>query len=338
MYALATTDRRRGVTLTEVLVAIFIMAIGLMALLTLFPLGALNMAQAIKDDRTGTTASNSAATAQALWRILYEKNSGNPDSNLTPWLLNSGQATWGAAYPDLSIPGSSGQSYPVYIDPFGYNGLYSSSPAWQHWLAGTAGTIPRYSAASPVPAPVPPLTVWSSTIGNFSNNDDLTFGEIPPGQVNAGQAGVPPNFVERRRQYSCAWLVRQTSVLDPSQLNLTVVVYSGRPLQPSADPTPQGESLYAGNFGQNTVTLTWGAGQDRPAVRRGSWILDATITASAGSGAQGGYFYRVVDITDLGTSLLLELQTAAVATGQRQVVVLDGVSEVFQELPVKGTY
>jgi prepilin-type N-terminal cleavage/methylation domain-containing protein len=44
-------SRSRGITLTEVLVAIFIMGIGLLALLSLFPLGALTMAQAIKDDR-----------------------------------------------------------------------------------------------------------------------------------------------------------------------------------------------------------------------------------------------------------------------------------------------
>jgi prepilin-type N-terminal cleavage/methylation domain-containing protein len=41
----------RGVTLVEVLVAIMLAGIGLLALLTLFPLGALSMAQAIKDDR-----------------------------------------------------------------------------------------------------------------------------------------------------------------------------------------------------------------------------------------------------------------------------------------------
>ncbi len=39
--------RRRGITLIEVLVAIFIMAIGLLAILTLFPLGALRMAEAL---------------------------------------------------------------------------------------------------------------------------------------------------------------------------------------------------------------------------------------------------------------------------------------------------
>ena len=49
--------RRPGITLIEVLVAIFIMTIGLLALLTLFPLGALRMAQALQDDRDAAAAS-----------------------------------------------------------------------------------------------------------------------------------------------------------------------------------------------------------------------------------------------------------------------------------------
>src|SRR5438093_7745538 len=60
------TQTRTGATLTEVLVAIFVMAIGLLALLTLFPLGALSMAQAIKDDRTAHAAKNAFAISQAL--------------------------------------------------------------------------------------------------------------------------------------------------------------------------------------------------------------------------------------------------------------------------------
>jgi Tfp pilus assembly protein PilV len=47
-----------GSTLIEVLVAIFVMGVGLLALLTLFPLGALEMAQAIPDDRTATIAAD----------------------------------------------------------------------------------------------------------------------------------------------------------------------------------------------------------------------------------------------------------------------------------------
>lgn len=51
---------RPGVTLIEVLLAIFITGVGLLALLTLFPLGVLRMAEAIKDDRAAALAVEAA--------------------------------------------------------------------------------------------------------------------------------------------------------------------------------------------------------------------------------------------------------------------------------------
>ena len=62
--------RDAGVTLTEVLVTIFILAVGLLALLALFPLGALSMAQAIKDDRTAAFADDAAVFAIDGQRLL----------------------------------------------------------------------------------------------------------------------------------------------------------------------------------------------------------------------------------------------------------------------------
>jgi prepilin-type N-terminal cleavage/methylation domain-containing protein len=64
----ATSDEcrvRRGVTLLEVLVAIYIAGIGLLALLVLFPLGMLSMAQAVQDDRVATLAAESVALSKA---------------------------------------------------------------------------------------------------------------------------------------------------------------------------------------------------------------------------------------------------------------------------------
>ncbi len=72
-------NRRPGVTLIEVLAAIFITGVGLMALLTLFPLGALSMAQAVKDDRTGHAHANAQAIANAP---LYVDPSTTPPSYL----------------------------------------------------------------------------------------------------------------------------------------------------------------------------------------------------------------------------------------------------------------
>jgi len=66
----AACHKRPGITLLEVLVAIFIMGIGLLALLTLFPLGALEMAQAIQDDRAGKAAADAVALSEAGQELL----------------------------------------------------------------------------------------------------------------------------------------------------------------------------------------------------------------------------------------------------------------------------
>ncbi len=58
--------RRPATTLIEVLVAMFIMAIGMLALMVLFPLGALNMGQAFKDDRCASTAAMAENVAIAM--------------------------------------------------------------------------------------------------------------------------------------------------------------------------------------------------------------------------------------------------------------------------------
>src|SRR5438045_2475931 len=60
------SSQRPGITLLEVLTAIFIMGIGMLAVLTLFPAGALSMAKAIRDDRAATIAGNSAALAASV--------------------------------------------------------------------------------------------------------------------------------------------------------------------------------------------------------------------------------------------------------------------------------
>src|SRR6266851_9037588 len=94
------STKHSGATLTEVLVAIFVMAIGLLALLTLFPLGALSMAQAIKDARTAHSAKNAFAIAegQNIHNDPFITNDGNflgptaifqgPPTNSSTYFLN----------------------------------------------------------------------------------------------------------------------------------------------------------------------------------------------------------------------------------------------------------
>ena len=73
------TTSRRAVTLTEVLIAIFLMGIGLMAILSLFPLGASQMAQALKDQRCAEAATNADALSRIIWKQTCDAdtNSGS---------------------------------------------------------------------------------------------------------------------------------------------------------------------------------------------------------------------------------------------------------------------
>src|SRR5262245_56785654 len=70
-------NRRAGVTLTEALIAVFIMAIGLLALLSLFPVGALQMAQAVRNERAAQVANNPDSTARIMWRQGWSAASTN---------------------------------------------------------------------------------------------------------------------------------------------------------------------------------------------------------------------------------------------------------------------
>ena len=61
-------NRRAGLSLVEVLVALFIMALGMIALLTLFPLGALQMGQALKDDRCSQAVTAADNYMRSYWK------------------------------------------------------------------------------------------------------------------------------------------------------------------------------------------------------------------------------------------------------------------------------
>ena len=71
--------RRPGLSLTEVLVALFVMAIGLIGILTLFPVGAVSMGQALRDDRCSETALQADGFLRAYWQQHVVENPGMGD-------------------------------------------------------------------------------------------------------------------------------------------------------------------------------------------------------------------------------------------------------------------
>jgi prepilin-type N-terminal cleavage/methylation domain-containing protein len=113
---------RPGVTLVEVLVAIFIMAIGMLALLALFPLGAISMAQALKDDRCAQSAVNAEAFAVAQDMRHDVMVAGGPAPvGAYPDAFGNPFGTVGAISSTLALaPGYTGPSNGVIVDPFTY--------------------------------------------------------------------------------------------------------------------------------------------------------------------------------------------------------------------------
>jgi len=349
-------NRRPAVTLIEALMAIFVMAIGLLALLTLFPLGALTMAQALKDQRTTETASNATSAFKAL-------QLGNDQNVNLPIPGGNGLSLFQDPWPQILYGGNSlpmipnGPGYPVYIDPL-YVSLDGFTPTYNRVVgqaSGSTGGIRRLTVAGPMSANP---TRWCTL------QDDIYFADN--GAPDPGFPGVP---IPREGRYTLAYMVRRATANSADlPLDLTVVVYSGR--QPGPDLTvvpsiPIGESPYISRFvSDRVIQLTWLPGaQAKPKVRRGTWLLDARMSFPAvpfvssdpnmqpfnPTGplpAPQGYFYRVTNVNDVLGDGVLEVEVQSPNGGpipagywgnipftvqpiQGTVIVMDNVSEVF---------
>jgi hypothetical protein len=385
---------RPAATLTEVLVAIFVMGIGLLALLSLFPLGALSMAQAIKDDRTAQAAKDAFAIAE-MFNIhndafLYQP--GTPGATFTVGPFSYTDA-FVNPYPfpsvDQSPPGMPAltdptrPSYPVYVDPYAFYFLSSQAlialptapntpptPPFSLMVGQTVGNTGRFPPPPPAPGLIPGtgiprrslsfLPTSQSTIRWFTLLDDITFHDNAMPYPSSALPGTVA--VQRENRYSWAYMLRRPKAGDPTVVDISVVVYSGRSL------STLGETPYTAGVDPITFQLTQGIRFDptlkyvdiayptgqAPPVRRGSWILDATVVAPLPP-PQGltpdphGYFYRVVEVTDLGAlgagveASRLELQTnpkaasyfipapGSPAVPYGVLVVMENVVEVFDK-------
>ena len=163
----------------------------------------------------------------------------------------------------------------------------------------------------------------------FSLPDDMTFftNGLP-------DTGTPPgsSSIQRAGRYTWAYLLKRPQPTNNSFVDLTVVVYAGRP--PTVPLSAESTYAAAGLPNDTSVTLTYPLNVP-PNIRRGTWILDTTYNPTTGS--VNGDFYRVVSMTTVDpTHVSLELQTPiakqTLVDGVHSltaVTVMDNVSEVF---------
>lgn len=343
------TAVRTAATLVEVLVAIFVMAIGLLALLSLFPLGIIRMAQAIQDGRTAQTAANAdeiALLKQVRYDPLFQSLFTTPNDPINP------------ASPLPLDP--DGASYAVLVDSMGY---ISSSAVGQIWLANDQNTNIQRSSVSYVGNTFSLAQRW------FTLLDDLTF-DID------GTAQKVGGTVEREINYSWAYLVQRPRASDPAVVNLQVVVFKGRSVSLTGDLTLS-EYSYSGATGtagsayfnptNNTVLFDYsGSGNTPPPVRAGDWLLDCTPvltrkdpdpmkpgqriladTTNAEFRTAHANFYRIVGVDEISdTQIEVEVETPLIGfpadafpvdpttNAYRGVaVIMENVVEVFPKGP-----
>lgn len=320
--------RRSAVTLIEVLVSIFIMGVGLLALLTLFPLGALTMDQAIKADRA-------AALARNMYGIVTAKNvrrdtaffdlTQTPvvDAYTDPNPPPTGGLRW---IPIPRQPGLwRGPTYPIFVDPWGV--LASGAPRPLGATPASPG-IPRRSVSFVAGQATAPAR-RQQALTFFSLTDDMQF-------TDNGTPQAIGTEVQRTSRYTSALLLRRVIAPERDWIEMAVVVYYDRPLDvPGIEPTYPGVVF---DPASNAVLVEWDpATQQRPPIRKGGWVLDATVV----NGTQPephGYFYRVTSVTDAPPprpgrqAVLLELQDRPrQATTNGVLVVMEYAIEVFDE-------
>jgi hypothetical protein len=230
--------RRPAVTLLEVLVSLFIMAIGMLALLALFPLGAVTMGRALQDDRVASTASMAENVA-----VAFD-------------LRNDGQVSRSIILTEILNPPANpaGPGNPVFVDPYG--AVQNLPPLGQVGKSiGIARVNPNFSFGTQAK-----IDRW------FTLPDDLTYLENGTPDLSAG-------VVPRGRRYSFAYLLRRPQAFSAQTMQVAIVVYRDRPTDAlTVEPTYTAQ----GAAGTRSVTLTWTAPQPAPDVRRGGWILDTT--------------------------------------------------------------
>lgn len=347
---------RRGLSITEVLIAIFIMAIGMISLLALFPIGILRMAESIRANRVGQAATNAQAIAELhkLWSTSDNRYiEGAIRSTRGLYIDDNDPQTPDGTYTFLPF------TCPVYIDPIGSSlwpnaNPYRPTPQQPTDVSGDpvgALVIPGFGVNIGIPRAycnvTPPLSRRELLYRWFTLEDELTF--LPSGLPVPPPPPIVP--VERQRRISWAYLWRRPRWNDQDVVEVSVVVYSGRQL--AGTPFPGGSvtqefrcggppGSYA-NFpwnhrvfvaGNRFAALNWGSPTNAQAVRPGYWVLDATVMRISDNPyvwITNGFFYQVVNVLsepDANGIQLIELDRPARADGYVAVFPL-GVVDVF---------
>jgi hypothetical protein len=331
---------RRGVTLTEVLLAILIMAMGMISLLALFPVGMKNMADSSRDNRVAVVTHNAHALADAQNLRRDAAVEGLIDNLETAWNLNPSDPSPPLAIDPIGyevyqapaaspLPAATPPAYPI-VPPETAHAFGILPPTYMNLpMHQTNGVPPTVPAVRGIPRSSVAFTSGQPNLNRrwFTYDADATFNEF--GEASTAEQGLSGS-IQRERRFSWAYLWKRPRLSEPGIAGLTVMVFDNRLPRTSVAGGPVGENTYAGpSQGQtpvfladpqrpSTIRISWPAGGNPPEVRKGSWVLDATVevlpsTTALPTGTSittpypfpaharrplyNGYFYRVTNVS-----------------------------------------
>lgn len=270
--------RRPGLTLTEVLVTLAILAFGILAIMTLFPLAASQMAVAVRDSRSAQAAQLADSFFRAYWRteVVDKIREGKPVTE--PFFFDLTDPGLG---PTVTPPAQDLEpSYPVVIDPFGF----ASHTSFPDRFGDLGGTFIRRRSLR--------------VVDNQPSHFPMKLCSLPDSH-SFDEFGRPT--ADREYRYNWLWVVQRPVNQKKLTANLTVVVFDRRPFRyapPGTEPVYLAPNVQPG---QNTLFLN-GITDIRP----GNWIMDATIIPGP-EPLRHAFCYQVVSVTEYGSQTLLEL-------------------------------
>jgi len=308
--------RRSGLTLVEVLTALFILALGVIAILTMFPLGASQMAIAVRDNRSTEAAFNADSYMRTYWKTQVVEANGS--SELFYAALTNPDPSSGGNNHNVTASGTD-PSLPVFVDPMGFVARAIAGPS-QYWVGdGGSTNIPRRNLNS-LGTSTQLAQRTCSLMDTLGYTDD----------------GVPTD--DREMRYNWLWVLQRPNINSPYTANMTIVVFDRR----AHLYAPTGsEAVYSGvtaTPGQSS--LTFGSAPD---IKPGAWIMDGsnTTVASINTGAtitiRNANFYRVTAVN--GTQVELQspiknLSDNSATPYSATFIVLRGVSGVYTRSPL----
>lgn len=295
---------RAGFSLVEVLVALFIVAAGLIALLTLFPLGAIQMGKALQSDRSQQLALQMDGKFREYWRSHVVENATPTTDPYFFTFSGTNETVYNTLNyfddPDGTSPApgtlpaignARRASYPVMFDPLGYA---SFSLLKRQQVAQTfgGGIFPRRTI-NPTPA-LPVLAYRYATL-----QDDMEFGPDGTPANGGGEsiqlATTTDKNIFRAGRYNCAAVIQRPDNSNRFVTDLKILVFDRR--APGVDP-PDNEITTTSSVLMGATVVTLDRSNDILGLRRGSWVMDGTLTGNI----RNAHFYRVVSVDDSSTT------------------------------------